>query len=365
VAGQYILWKIFQPSSFGVFIILSIHLFLRQRPFLSVLCLGAAVTLHFTYVLGAAVLIATYMGVVWIGERNLKKALLLGALAALVLAPVTVHVLTHFGPTSREAWGRAQDILANIQLPRHAKPANWLGTGAGIKVALIVLALVVVRKTRLFPVMLVSLLVGVVLTVVQIVTGSNSLAMLFPWRVSVYLVPISTCVLGCWIGSWVWDRLCREDARNVGRIAWISRAAIVVFVLTGLIGMGLRPYFEKKDDSTPVMDFARNNRASGETYLVPVELRTFRLNTGAPIVVDCISIPYKDTDVLEWYARFLIVKCFYGTNGPLDAAMLKRIAETYKVTHVVLRNPAEGESDHLKELYRDEKYTVCRLRIPP
>src|SRR5438067_8595838 len=56
VAGQYVLGAMFQPSAFGVLLVLSVCLFARGRPFLAVAsaCLGAAV--HATYALGAGLL---------------------------------------------------------------------------------------------------------------------------------------------------------------------------------------------------------------------------------------------------------------------------------------------------------------------
>jgi len=54
VAGQKILGSVFQPSIFGVFLLLSVYAFLRNRPFVAVLFSGVAATFHASDLLSAA-----------------------------------------------------------------------------------------------------------------------------------------------------------------------------------------------------------------------------------------------------------------------------------------------------------------------
>jgi hypothetical protein len=53
VAGQRLLGTVLQPSTFGVFLILSIYLFLRSKNYWAILCLLVATTFHPTYLLSA------------------------------------------------------------------------------------------------------------------------------------------------------------------------------------------------------------------------------------------------------------------------------------------------------------------------
>ncbi len=50
-------------------------------------------------------------------------------------------------------------------------------------------------------------------------------------------------------------------------------------------------------DFKPLPDKRRDQK------IIPIDLQRFRLYTGVPIYVDFKSIPYKDTDVLEWHDR--------------------------------------------------------------
>ena len=56
VAGQYILGGVLQPSVFGVFLLLSIYLFLKGRFLFSIIAVGVAAIMHVSYMLSAAML---------------------------------------------------------------------------------------------------------------------------------------------------------------------------------------------------------------------------------------------------------------------------------------------------------------------
>jgi len=57
VAGQRLLGQVIQPSSFGVFLVLSIYLFFRRRPYLSLLSIAVAIYFHSVYLLSGALLV--------------------------------------------------------------------------------------------------------------------------------------------------------------------------------------------------------------------------------------------------------------------------------------------------------------------
>ena len=58
------------------------------------------------------------------------------------------------------------------------------------------------------------------------------------------------------------------------------------------------------DPANPMMDYVAAHKSPGDIYLTPSnQLENFRLVTGAPILADFDSIPYRDEDVMEWYQR--------------------------------------------------------------
>jgi hypothetical protein len=91
----------------------------------------------------------------------------------------------------------AQQIFVHVRVPHHALPGVWFDATVVVKITLLALA-IARRGTRLARVQLATA-AGLALTAAQIVTGSDLLALLFPWRISAVLVPASVGVLSAWI----------------------------------------------------------------------------------------------------------------------------------------------------------------------
>src|SRR5262249_47552341 len=87
VAGQYVLGAMFQPSTFGVLLILSIVLFVRGKPFWAIACACLGATVHSTYLLPAAFLTLAYMTAL-LREGRPRRALALGGVALVLVVPV-------------------------------------------------------------------------------------------------------------------------------------------------------------------------------------------------------------------------------------------------------------------------------------
>jgi len=90
----------------------------------------------------------------------------------------------------------------------------------------------------------------------------------------------------------------------------------------------------------------------------------FRLITGAPIFIDFKSVPYRDTDVLEWFERVRMAGWFYRDRVEyVNCDLLRRFREEYTVTHVVLDEDLLGLScpGLGEEMFRDEHYAVFRI----
>ena len=108
--------------------------------------------------------------------------------------------------------------------------------------------------------------------------------------------------------------------------------------------------------------YVSSHLASGQVYLTPLKMQDFRLATGVPAYVDFKSIPYQDSDVLEWYRRLQLVYAFY--NGGLDpCAALHNFAVTEGLTRAVV--PAvdpETACPSLAVLYEDPAYLIYELK---
>jgi hypothetical protein len=319
-------------------------------------------------------------------EPRVGAAASVGAVSLLVVLPTLTYAGVTFAPDDRAAFAEAQRILAEVRIPHHADVRRWLDPIAGLQVAWVVLAIALVRGTVLAPLLAIPAVVSAALTLVQVATGSHALALLFPWRVSAVLVPVATAV--------VFARLAAAAAGGLGRwpVAVYLVGLVVLYVTLGGREIAFDQGYRMNETELPVLEFVRGHKQPGDVYLIPVavpklgggargtpsttftppprsrpgatlipvDMQRFRLFTGAPLYVDFKSIPYKDTEVLEWYRRVQLAQGWYEAK---DWGRVRPELVREGVTHVVTtadRDPGGGQA--LERVYEDETYRVYRVR---
>lgn len=360
VAGQRLLGSVLQPSAFGVLLLLSIYFFLRGNLVGAVISLVLAPTFHPTYLLSAGLLTLVYMGILYFETKETRTPTLLGAAALLGVLPTLILAFTTFGGSQADITARSREILVSFRIPHHAIPAQWMDVSVFIKVAFIMLACYLVRQTRLFHLLAWPTLAAILGTVLQILTHSNVLALLFPWRLSTWLVPLSVGVVVFWSLEKIWPLL----ARRVPARATMAASVTLVLALAaaGLYKTQL-DYAEKKNSrEQPMLAFVESHKSAGDVYLIPIDLQDFRLETGAPAYVEFKSIPYKDSDVIEWYRRINAAGNLY--RAPTKRAGCRLVSELYRegVTHAVL--PYDHTIKNCSNLviqYVDMDYQVYKI----
>lgn len=366
LAGQRLLGEVLQPSTFGVLLLLSLYFFLRARPIVSAALLSLAASVHPTYLLSAALLALAYMVVTIVEQRHYKSALQIGLTALLLVAPILVYSFTVFLPTSPEVYAETRHTLVHFRIPHHAVPAQWLNDSALFQVALVVLALYLVRKSRLFWVLALSTAMAALLTLIQVLTGSDSLALLFPWRLSVLLVPLSTAILVAFLLGRIWTRFATVLVHYRKLMVAVISLGLLALVGVGLLRFGLEVIQKRTAPDRPMMAFVSQNLESGQFYMLPIDLQDFRLATGAPAVVDFKAIPYQDLEVAQWLTRLNNVHLFYLEVGkPGNCRHMERIALEFVATHLVV--PKENfdlSCAGLELLYRDQEYAVFYITPP-
>ena len=353
VAGQYVLGPCLQPSVVGVFLIASVCLFVYSRPYAAVFAAALAATLHSTYLLSAAFLTLSYVAVLVVDRRS-KAAMTTAGMALLAVAPVVVYTAIRFQPSSPEEFATANAIMAHKRFPHHTDLNHWLNMAVLVQVILVLAAIVVSRDRSLPPVMLISLAGAFAMTFLQNELVSDSLALLFPWRASVWLVPTATTVLlarsiAALFRLPVWTKF------RAGVIASVSGVFIAVCAGDGLQRMSVWNMAHSRE--AELFEFVKGEIREGQVWLVPVHLETFRLATGAPIFVDYKSHPYKDAEVLNWKQRLDLAESVYAD---LRSDTLISVAFHEGITHVVTGTPLTDSRFELA--YRDQFYVVYRLR---
>jgi hypothetical protein len=387
VAGQYVLGPMLQPSTFGVLLVAAVALFALGRDIEAILCAAFGATIHSTYLLPAGFLTAGFMTTL-LCEGRWRRAVAIGGLALLLVLPVMGYVLHTFAPSSPSQFARAQEILTNERIPHHCLPQLWLDPIAALQIGWIVLAVALLWRTRLFAAILVPVILATILTVVQVATGSDTLALLFPWRISAVLMPVATAII---LARLVGLPALPLDRPVVSAIATVGIAVLAVAGI-GICAVGLA--FQSSADELPLLNYVREDRQPGDVYLIPVEvpnlkktirgsassdfkpaaakrkdtqvipigLQRFRLATEAPIFVDFKAIPYQDIDVIEWRHRLGVAQEIYRR---IEAgAVAQAIAEMRRqgITHIVVSATTRIVDPGLTRLpFEDATYAIYRV----
>jgi hypothetical protein len=385
VAGQYVLGGMFQPSTFGALLVVSIALFARGRPYLAAVCAAVAATIHSTYLLHAGMLVLGFQFAL-LAERRPREALGVGFCALVLVLPVTVYVWHTFRPTGADEFAAAQALLVDVRIPHHARVDLWLDPVAWVQIGWIALGIVLARPPRLQIALAVAALTAGLLTVAQVATGNNTLALMFPWRLSSVLVPVATAVVLARLVALLPAAVEGTAARAV------SAAAVALCVAGGVWIAVARLGFHTSDAEGQLYDFVRRTAQPGDVYLVPVDvpnlaattrgsrssdfkplgqkredrslippdLQGFRLGAQAPIFVDFKSIPYQDVEVLEWYRRLMLAK---EVQEALRAGKWRALDRLRRegVTHLVCPAGRPLEARGVVLVHADEAYRVYRL----
>lgn len=340
VASQRILWEMFQPGAFGALLLLSMHVFLRGRWLAAAALPPLAAAFNPTYTLTAGVLTVSYMIIAVRRGDGLRRAAALGLVAVVCILPVLVHGYLAFRPTDADRWRQAQEILVRFRLARHALPATWVGMTTYLKLAVVVAALVALRRTPVAWVLALGLVVAIGGAMLQVLTGNAALALLYPWRTSVLLVPLASSLLLVRGGQEVVRVVERRWPARATLIAPLATVLLVALVAAGIGTTVLR--FSQRvegDETMGLIRYVETHRAPNQTYLVPVEWRNFRLFAGVPVFVDYRFVPYNDAAVLEWYHRITLANEFYHTGAELRCEKGRELVARYGVTHVVMAQP--------------------------
>lgn len=383
LAGQYILGLDFQNSSFGVFLLLSIFAFLRRKPALAILAICAACWFHAAYLFAAAWLTLAYLGILFfecLQSRPLdfqhlilagRQPFTLGMLALVLVAPLVWYNQVVMSSTAPDLAERSLYILVHLRIPHHSLAAQWLTPTAYVQMALVALALILVRNSRLFPIMLIPLLGGLVFTLVQVATQNDALAILAPWRVSVFLVPLASSLIlarlvdGLLSIPWIqWQRPWSQI------VLVCAAAALVLFSVRG--GLAIQQTRNRRYDKQAnrlLMDYVKTNLSPGQLYLVPPQdnkFDEFRLYTGAPVLINWKSHPYRDFEVLEWYDRNLAAYAFYDLPASAACDRLSALSQAYRLSHYVSNREDPRPACPGWDLeYQDDQFELYALSGQP
>jgi hypothetical protein len=293
---------------------------------------------------------------------------------------VVAYTLWRFGPFDPHA-DEALHILADVRIPHHCHIRRWFDGGAALQLLWVALGLFLVRREPFGRALGVAAAGGAALTLVQVATGSDALALAFPWRISVLLVPVATAVIIAKLLEWKPPRVWGERL-----FLAVLLALAVGGVAVMACGLGYRTVDEHElyervraaatPDSVYLLPvqlpkvgsgrgavsntFAAPPRPNPDTNQIPVDLQRFRLETGACIYVDFKSVPYAPAEVEEWLRRMAFAGSLAGGekwNAEAHAALRRE-----GITHVVWPQAKPLPADYLEEVFSGGGYVVYRVK---
>jgi hypothetical protein len=315
VAGQYIISTpaYLQPSMFGCFLLFAIAcLFAARRSkgsgrnrFLAAAFILTALScaLHPTYIVGAFILLAAALiADIRQGEKTYVLHYACAAVLLLAIAIVANPALLSMAFSS-PGYNRAVQRFAFERIPHHTRPFDW----EAVDIARFVIAIIAVpiagRKLHrpwLAHFLVAVLTIGLAATLFASFSGQAKLALLFPWRVSVFIMPISYTVIAVWIASRIEQMAAQWNWRRIATLVACCAA------LYG--GMAtFRAQSPAEADERTALVHAVHPSGVG---LVPLDSSDVRLNAPADIYVDWESPPYASNDLIEWWRRVDQVRRF-------------------------------------------------------
>ena len=345
-----------QPSEFGILLILSVALFVSGRGMPSYLLAALAGVFHQSYLLPGAMLVAAYATYDLALGRRPGLALRGGVAALLAVAPIIVYSLVNFSAGEPGTAEQARAILAETRIPHHARPGHWFDRLAGLKIAVLAcgVGLAFYVNRRLGFVMAVVSLLSALLTAVALLADSNALFLLFPWRVTVALMPlavIAACIslvrvmaahpLAGFLGT----RTCA-----IALIGLIVAPALFVFTQrieayevrpADAVGTESVPQFREAEYLAMVSEL-RKEAGPGRVYLHdPLRFESFRLLAGLPTYVDFKSHPYDPAGLVEWRDRLFWARDVLSGRSACDATLAADMRDR-GITHIIVDSVADG-----------------------
>ena len=380
LAAQYLLGPGIQPSAFGVLLVFAVAAFAHGKPVTACALAAGACWFHSTYLLPAGLLVCGFI-LAWGRGLPTCTGVVAGAWALCVVAPVIGYTFWRFSPFDASA-EHALHILARVRIPHHCVAARWFDAVAGLQLVWVAVGLILLRGTPLRLPLVIATAGSGALTALQLATGSDSLALAFPWRISVLLVPLATAVVLAKLLAW------KPPGKGGARAALAALLALVAGgIAVSACGLGYRTA-----DEHELYDHARASAGPGDVFLlpvqfpavgtgrgavsntiappprakpganqIPVDLQRFRLATGARVYVDFKSVPYAAAEVEEWHRRMTFAADL-TVNGGWDAPGRRDELRREGITHVVAPRSKPLAAGYLEEVHSDSAYTVYRVR---
>ena len=343
VAGQSILSHVYAPSIYGVLMFSSFAFFLYNRYFLSIFILVLAVYFHPTYLIHSFFLFIGYIFYL-IKNTKTKQLLIYSFFYAILIFPVVAYIYLNFLVDDKLVSVMAREILVYKRIPHHANINVWLSSKDFQSLAIIIFALYLIRSNKkIFIPLSVVFGFSFSLSIIQYFIASNSLALAFPWRSSVFLMPLSSLL----IFTYFLQSSNNYHARyKYYYMLTFLIVASIFFIKSNLYLNDDNKNFKKKE---PLYIYLKGKNKEIDKLLLPLNINDIRLNTGIPIFVSWKYHPFKNSEILDWDKRINLNKTFYSTtNFRNKIKTLETINILDAISHFVIFK--ESDNNNFREI---------------
>jgi hypothetical protein len=244
------------------------------------------------------------------------------------------------------------------------------------------------RKQKELTVILVPFLLGTILTILQVATQSNTLALLFPWRISSVLVPLATMIILSELLAY-----CNPFPSRLKPFV----PSVILSIILALLGIAIPVFkagFVIKENENGILSHIKTNKTIDDLYLlpgnvpnlagttrgslssdfkpigkkttdsriVPIEMQRFRLYAQAPLFIDFKSIPYKDEDVLDWHRRLLLAQNWHRRLSESKSPEILDELRAQKISHIVTSTKVDLDQSELELKFSDEHFKLWKIK---
>jgi len=330
VAGQSVINQTLQPSSFGVFFFVSLALYLNSNLILSVLSLCLAVYFHPTYLIHSIFFITGY-SIYNLLYKNYKNLIKINIIFLLFILPVILFLYKNFIINENHINDIAQEILVEKRIPHHANIQYWFSYKDLIAISILFIGLILIRDNKLFftPIFTISFLT-ISISLIQYLSNSNFLALLFPWRSSVFLIPLSSLII-------LTILIKKTKFIQIFNYKTTMSFFIIIFSIFFYKNIFLEEkYNERLKDKNNLFTFLTESREI-KLLISPTYIEDIRLNTSIPIFVNWKFHAFRNNEIVKWYNRIQIINEFYGAEDKNDQhLLLNKINNIQTTSHILL-----------------------------
>ncbi len=355
LAGQDVINEGYQPASFGVLFFWGIYLYLIRKYFYAVLLICLSASFHPSYVIHSGFLLFGFF-IYFFSIREYKLLFKTLVTYIIFILPITIYIILNFLLIDKELTLTGQNILLE-RIPHHALIANWFSYKDIISILVYAMSLFMIYKNKKIFLPLITFgFLSILLSIIQILTENESLALAFPWRASVFLVPLSSMIV---ISFFINKFLSKKDNLKVLGVSLFLIIFSTFFIKNHFIKNKNQSFYTKLELTKKI----NKNYELVQRILIPVHLSHIRMNTGLPIFIDWKHHAFKYSELIIWKKRLDLASNFFETNDfDKQKIILDDINQIENISHILIdKNRLTKDCDNLieHEIYALINSTTC------